>query len=458
MSIKWDWQIIDEDVPWPEQPSPMAEPPRRRVSRRLIIALALIPILAIAAFAAYYAWTYHSQLNQVAEPVQQVARFELQSVAINDKTSFMALQDPNDAVWRAWQEQNFGRLERTGMPEFGWEATGVAPQIGRVSLEPGGALVEVTYQFSMTQPVPGRPTTVTLKVPEFYKPTPSGWVHAMPGADFWGAEHSQSGKYVTMLYYQRDADVVEPLIPRMDDLVARLCAPLPCPSPVSVVFDNSVSPRRGFLGGNGVGNSNRSGQDFGGNGSGYLPRSGRGSLGGDGPATLRLPSPYLSALPTDTNSRDELYRALETRLAQVVVSQAFGRNLAVNRLASQVIMRWELARVGLTGPFITEATKYALAAELEADVKQPLATLSLRSNSFRINTADTAMMSLAIAFLDQTLGTGSVERLIPAMRNSTTLGDAIHTALQVDPETLESAWQNYLRDVAKQQDQPRQGA
>jgi len=142
----------------------------------------------------------------------------------------------------------------------------------------------------------------------------------------------------------------------------------------------------------------------------------------------------------------------------MVVSQAFGRNLTMNRLASQVIMQWELARVGLTGPFITEATKYALAAELEADVKQPLATLSLRSNSFRINTSDTAMMSLAIAFLDQTLGTGSVERLIPAMRNSTTLGDAIHTALQVDPETLEPAWQNYLRDVARQQDQPRQGA
>jgi len=40
-----------------------------------------------------------------------------------------------------------------------------------------------------------------------------------------------------------------------------------------------------------------------------------------------------------------------------------------------------------------------------------------------------------------------VERLIPAMRGSTTLGDAIHTALQVDPATLESAWQNYLRTL-----------
>jgi hypothetical protein len=456
MSIKLDWQIIEEDETW-VQASPPEDKPKRRVPCRLLLVLALIPIVAIGAFAAYVAWTYHAQLNQVAEPVQQVARLELQSVAINDRTSFMALQDPNDAAWRAWQEQNFGRLERTGMPEFGWGATDVAPQIGRVSLEPGGALAEVTYQFVVTQPLPGGPTTVTLQVPGFYKPTPSGWVHAMPGTDFWGAERSQSGKHITVLYYQRDAGIVEPLIPRMEDLVARLCASLPCPPQVSVVFDNSVSPRRGFFG-NGVGNSNRSGQDFsGGNGLGYLPRSGRGSFG-DGPVTLRLPSPYLSALPTDTNSRDELYRAFETRLAQMVVSQAFGRNLSMNRLASQVIMQWELARVGLTGPFITQATRAALTAKLEAGVTQPLATLSLRPNSFRMDTSDAAMMSLAFAFLDQSQGTGTVERLIPAMRGSMILGDAIHTALQVDPETLEPAWQNYLRDVARLQDQPRQGA
>jgi hypothetical protein len=458
MSIKWDWQIIDEDPPWTEQPSPVAEPSRRRVSRRLIVALALIPVLAIAAFAAYYAWTYHTQLNQVTEPVQQVARLELQSVAANDQVAFMALQDLNDQAWRTLQERSFGQLERVGLPEYGWQAMGVPPQVGRVSLEPGGALVQVTYQFSVTQPMPGKPTTVTLQIPQFYKATASGWVHATPAADLWGPERTQKGKHVLVLYHQLDAAIVEPMIPHLDDLFARLCASLPCPSPVSVVFDNSVSPRRGFFGGNGVGNSNRSGQDFfGGNGLGNLPRSGRGSFGGDGPVTLRLPSPYLSALPTDTNSRDELYRAFETRLAQMVVSQALGRNLTMNRLAPQAIIQWELARVGLAGPFITDATRDALAAKLEAGVTQPLATLSLRSNSFRVDTSGTAMMSLAFAFLDQTLGTGTVERLIPAMRDSTTLGDVIHTSLQVDPATLESAWQNYLRDVVRQQDQPRQG-
>ena len=443
MSIKWDWQIIDEDAPWPEQPSPVAELPRRRVSRRFIVALALIPILAIAAFAAYYAWTYHAQLNRTAEPVQQVAQLELRSVAIDDKTSFMALQDPNDSAWRASQERNFGRLERSGLPEFGWGATGLAPQIGRVSLEPGGALVEVTYQFVVTQPLSGGPTTVTLQVPGFYKPTPSGWVHAMPGADFWGPQRSQSGKHITVSYYQRDADIVEPLIPRMDGLVARLCTPLPCPSQVSVVFENSVSLGRGLFGGTGSDGFARPGRDF---------------FGGGGQATVRLSSPHLLALPTDTKSRDELYRAFEIRLAQMAISQAFGLNLYANRLASQAIVQWELARVGLTGPFITQATRAALTAKLEAGVTQPLATLSLRPNSFRVDASGAAMMSLAFAFLDQSQGTGTVEQLIPAMRGSTTLGDAIHTALQVDPATLESAWQNYLQDIVRQLDQPGQGA
>jgi hypothetical protein len=43
------------------------------------------------------------------------------------------------------------------------------------------------------------------------------------------------------------------------------------------------------------------------------------------------------------------------------------------------------------------------------------------------------------------------------MGNSTTLGEAIHTAIQVDPATLESAWQNYLQDIVRQLDQPGQG-
>jgi hypothetical protein len=276
--------------------------------------------------------------------------------------------------------------------------------------------------------------------------------------DLWGPERTQKGQHVLVLYHQLDAGIVEPMIPHLDDLFARLCASLSCPSQVSVVFDNSISLRRGFLGGDGLGNSNRSRQDFfGGNGLDNAPRLDRGSLSGDGPVTLRLRSPYAVALPTDTNSRDQVYRVFESQLARTLVLQAFGRNLYMNRLASQVILQWELARTGLAGPFITQATKYALAIKLESGLRQPLAAISLRSNSFRANTSDAAIMSLGIAFLDQNLGTGAVERLIPAIGNSTTLGEAIRTAIQVDPATLESAWQNYLQDIVRQLDQTGQG-
>jgi hypothetical protein len=473
MSIRLDWEIIEEDEKW-VLPSPPERKPKRRVSRRLILALALIPIVAVGALFAYVAWTYHYQLGRVTVPVQQVARAELQAVAANDQVAFMALQDPDDQAWRTLQERSFGRLERAGLPEYGWSAMGVPPQIGGISLEPGGALVQVTYQFSVTQPMPGEPPTITLHIPAFYKVTTSGWVHAMPTADLWGPERTQNSEHLLVLYHQLDASVIEPMIPHLEDVFTRLCAPLTCPSQVSVVFDNTFILRRGFVGGNGAGNANRpgpdsfggnglgnsprAGQDFlGGNGLGNLPRSNRGFLGGDGPVTLRLPSPYVMALPADANSRDEVYRVFKSQLARTLVIQALGRNLYMNRLASQEIVQWELARVGLAGPFITEATKQVLAAQLEAGSTPPLATISLRSNSFRGDTSDTAMMSLAFAFLDQSVENGAVERLIPAMRDSATLGDAIRTALQVDPGTLELAWQNYLHDVAKQ-GQPHRGA
>jgi hypothetical protein len=463
MSIKVDWQIIEDDEIWVQQ-SPPEDKPKRRVPRRLIFALALIPIVAAVAFAAYVAWTYHQQLGQVTVPVQQVARAELQSVAANDQIAFMALQDPDDQAWRTLQERTFGRLERVGLPEYGWPATGVPPQIGHVSLEPGGALVQVTYQFSVTQPVPREPATITLQIPAFYRATASGWVHAMPTADLWGPERTQNGQHVLALYHQLDAGIVEPLLPRLDDVFARLCASLSCPSQVSVVFDTSVSLRRGFLGGNDL-NSNRSRQDslggngpgnfngsrqdfFGGNGLGNMPRLDRGSLGENGPVTLRFSSPYAMALPTDANSRDVVYRVFESQLARTLVSQALGRNLYTNRLASLAIAQWELARVGLVSSFLTPSNRDALVAKLESGVSQPLATITLRSTSPRIDTSDQAIMSFAFAFLEQTLGSGTVERLIPAIGTSATLGEAIQTTLQVDPGTLEGAWQSYLKDAA----------
>jgi hypothetical protein len=67
------------------------------------------------------------------------------------------------------QDSRFGRLERVGLPEFGWAATGAQPQPGTVALEPGGARLDVTYRFSVTQPLPGGATFVTLRVPQYYK-------------------------------------------------------------------------------------------------------------------------------------------------------------------------------------------------------------------------------------------------------------------------------------------------
>jgi Tol biopolymer transport system component len=203
------------------------------------------------------------------------------------------------------------------------------------------------------------------------------------------------------------------LIPHLDDLAVRLCDSLHCPPQMTVAFENSMIGRYSFFSG--------------------------------GQPMMIFPSPHLLALPTDARSRDELYRALETRLVRLLIFQASGAHFYSNRMVSREITRWELSRVGLTGPFITEAIARTLATELHSGAAQPLGTISLRSGSPETDTPGEAMLSLALAFLDQSLGNGTVERLIPAMDSSATLGDAIRTALPVNPETLEPAWQRYLR-------------
>ena len=57
-------------------------------------------------------------------------------------------------------------------------------------------------------------------------------------------------------------------------------------------------------------------------------------------------------------------------------------------------------------------------------------------------------MPLALAFIEQHVGTGSVTHLLPAIPSSRTLGDVIRQALNVDPASLESGWQSYLRQQA----------
>jgi Tol biopolymer transport system component len=59
-----------------------------------------------------------------------------------------------------------------------------------------------------------------------------------------------------------------------------------------------------------------------------------------------------------------------------------------------------------------------------------------------------ALMPLALAFIEQQVGTGSVTRMIPGIRSSRALGDLIGKTLGVDPATLEPAWQSYLRQQA----------
>ena len=418
MSIEVDWQIVDEDAerPEPAESRPPTIKPRRRLPLKWSAVLALTLVLSVAGFAAYYQWTYRTRLSQVTEPVQEVARLEAQAITVNDRASFLALQDPDDPAWREAQGEHFGRLGRVGLPEFGWEAMGVEPQMGPVVLEPDGARLDMKYRFSVTQPMPGGPANVTLLAPQYYKPTPSGWVRARPGANYWGSWRTQSGKRFAMAYFARDAQVLDGLIPRMDEMLERVCGPLPCPpQPIFAIFDNSpgalshLSDLPTFVGNSGF--------------------------------VLTLASPHLFGLPADAASRDELYRAIETRVIQTLVYEASGRQLSGKDWSSQEIMQWELSRAGLAGPL-------TLTKALLADTWQPLSVISLRFKPAGPDTdLDAVMLPLALAFVEKRVGPGTVSRMLPALGMSATFGEAI-TMLGINPHELEPDWQRYLRQRA----------
>jgi len=421
MSVEFDWQIIEGDEDETEVVSP---PPLKRPRRRLprwLIGVALMPVAALAIFAGYVTWTYRAQLSRVSAEVSVVAKSEAQALAANDRESFMALQDPDDSSWRTMQERRFGRTGRFGLPEYGLLAMSVAPQLGSVSLEPGGARLDATYQFTVTQPMPSGPVTVTLRVPQFYKPTPSGWVHARPDAGFWGPQRSLSGKHVMVLYSQRDADIIEPLVPHIDAVLDRACSTLNCPSQVTLTFANSLDSLGGFRG---------------------FPY-GR----SDGTFTLQMLSPYLTGLPADEASRNELYRAVESRIVRGLVATewAGGQRFSFNSVAFQQLVRWHLSQAGLAGPFITPEITTELVMAMRNGMWQPLSAISLLARASGTSlTASDAMIPMAFEFISGRLGKDSLGKLAPAMATSSQLGDAIRTAFHINPATLEADWQKYL--------------
>ncbi len=419
MNIELDWQIVNQDTDQLEHIATPARPRRRSPWRKWLSAIALIAVLCLAAAVTYMAWTYHVNLARAREQVQPVAALEAQAIASNDLDLFLALQDPQDSAWRSMQAQRFARLERLGLPELGWQATDVSPTFGAITLEPCGARLDVTYRFSVAQPMPDGPRSVTMRVPQFYKSTPSGWVRAMPDADYWGARRAYTGKRLTAMYWQRDVDLLEPMMLRIDGMLERVCSALACPpQPIHIVFENTADS---------------------------LAQLSDSSRGFDQAFTIRFPSPHLLGLPTDKCSCDELHRAVGTRIVQDLVYEASGRRLDMSHPTAQAILQCELARAGLAGSPPTEEASRAIGGAWWAGWS-PLRVIPLHPSSSEKDTRPAqSLVPLALAFIEEHFGPGSVARLIPAM-TSDTLGQVIEKGMEIDPAVLESAWLAYTRE------------
>jgi len=226
---------------------------------------------------------------------------------------------------------------------------------------------------------------------------------------------------VAATYWQRDADLLEPLILRIDKMLERVCGPLACPpQPIHIAFENSADT---------------------------LSHLADSTCEFKVAHTLRFPSPQLLGLPTDKSSCDELYRAVGTQIVQALVSEALDRQLDMPQPAAQVILQCELAQAGLAGPPLTEQASRAIGAALWAGWS-PLRVIPLHSSSSEKDTRPAqSLLPFALTFIEEHFGPGSVARLIPMM-TSDTLGHAIQAGLNVDPTTLESAWLMYTLQQA----------
>ncbi len=150
---------------------------------------------------------------------------EAEAITRRDRDTFQALQDPNVPGWGRLQLNRYDRAEV-------WAAVE-----GEIISRVRRRATRDRLLVMRVQLVGARGRIQRL---ESFRWAGNRWLHTWPALEAWGEPIRQTDGVFGVVYYERDADLVRPLIPRLNGLLARVASDLgrPVPSrPLTVTID-----------------------------------------------------------------------------------------------------------------------------------------------------------------------------------------------------------------------------
>lgn len=301
MSSKdFNWRT-DEEKGWEDSPFPM-EPKKITFSRRQLL-LGLIGLVIIAGLAGLgIAGFLRMRLDRTTKRLEDevLASHVLLMQAVNsyDVDLFETVLSNWPISWHNLQNELLRRrliLDRAplGLWSRDYGNGGGAGRDITITFGPDLETAELAELVSyIVEPSDGITQTVEFERIFHYQQYQNSWQYVPPADDevFWGKWLNEDGRYLELIFPQRDAEIGSRLAPMLDSLLGELCGDtaITCPKDFHLVMKLDKFPISLIRLGEGV----------------YVPQLGSGY----GNYSIDLPAPSLIGKPIDEDSFQALYR------------------------------------------------------------------------------------------------------------------------------------------------------
>ena len=334
MSDQFDWRTDDEV--WSDEPESEPEP-ITAVSRRApwLAVVVILVFLSVAAFVVY------RQLNQRIEAAHKAIEAEilltqalvqranwqqddelLRSILSGRELDWTDLQLDLVREGHLFDRAGLGLQAQTAVANH--QVT-VAPDLQEAEL-----LFEQEHAF---QNGDGVTETVRLQHTAVYR-LGQKWLYAPPTEEFWGSWQTRDGRYLSIVYRQRDEAIVEQLAFDFEALVGEVChlPDMDCPSDLHLHLRLDSEAESLLI--------TADAQTL-------LEHSLR----------LNLPTPSLVGLPMDEAGYQALLQGYGRHLAAAIIVEQANYTCCERALLHQALLDWQLYQLGLR-PWSLTASDY----------------------------------------------------------------------------------------------------
>ncbi|MDX1613884.1 MAG: hypothetical protein R3300_06200, partial [Candidatus Promineifilaceae bacterium] len=240
MSTQFDWRSEDERE-WVDAADEAAAPTRRPWPRRKVTIAGLALVLLIATVAWWVGQrletadtSLEAELRDSERLLQQAGDTEVLSTMLSGRSE----------PWAAAQMALRASGLLTSRPQLGLHLAESEPVSLDISLAPNLISAEVTADYRYLGAGDGH-DAIILRQMRIYRRSGDRWLLSPPTADYWGGVGAVGGRYITVQYPMRDAELAERLAADLEGAIAGSCAQLAgldCPEAVHSTLTLSTDP------------------------------------------------------------------------------------------------------------------------------------------------------------------------------------------------------------------------